>query len=198
MKRRDVLKLGARKAAEVALEVAGQAATLRADAWIRPPFAIDEPQFLAHCTRCDKCLEACSYGVLFKLSPDHGIAAAGTPAMNLLHRGCHMCQDWPCVSACEPAALVLPDAAEGAPVIPPKLAVATIDVRSCLPYLGPECGACVDSCPVEGALEWQGGLKPVVNQDLCTGCALCREACIVDPKAVGIAVFIADGTTAEA
>ncbi|HJM48234.1 MAG TPA: hypothetical protein QGF63_00140 [Alphaproteobacteria bacterium] len=199
MKRRDLLKLGAQKAAEVALEVAGQAATLRADGWIRPPFAVDEPLFLARCTRCDKCLEACGYDVLFKLRSGHGLTAAGTPAMNLLHRGCRLCPDWPCVSACEPAALALPAGAkENAPVVPPKLAVASIDERSCLPYLGPECGACADSCPVAGALQWPDGRKPVIDQDLCAGCALCREACIVDPKAVGIAVFIAAGESGEA
>ncbi len=198
MKRREVLKLGARKAAEIALEVAGQAATLRAEAWIRPPFALEEPQFLARCTRCDDCIDACDYDVLFKLSPDHGRAAAGTPAMNLLHRGCRMCLDWPCVSACQPAALAFADDTKDPPAVAPKMATVTIDRQLCLPYLGPECGACADSCPVEGALEWQGGLKPRVNQDLCAGCALCREACIVDPKAVGIAVFMADGATPEA
>jgi len=76
--------------------------------------------------------------------------------------------------------------------------VASIDERSCLPYLGPECGACADSCPVAGALQWPDGRKPVIDQDLCAGCALCREACIVDPKAVGIAVFIAAGESGEA
>ncbi|MDP6774258.1 MAG: hypothetical protein QGI63_08315, partial [Rhodospirillales bacterium] len=73
---------------------------------------------------------------------------------------------------------------------PVRLARVWIDTTTCLPYSGPECGACADSCPVEGALEWEGGVRPVVNDERCTGCALCREACIVDPKAIGVAAFI--------
>jgi ferredoxin len=67
-----------------------------------------------------------------------------------------------------------------------------IDTETCLPYLGPECGACADSCPVPGALRWEGGLRPVIDDEICTGCALCRQACILDPKAIGIAAFIPD------
>jgi NAD-dependent dihydropyrimidine dehydrogenase PreA subunit len=37
---------------------------------------------------------------------------------------------------------------------------------------------------VPGALRWTDGVRPVIDEDVCTGCALCREACILDPKAV--------------
>ena len=53
-------------------------------------------------------------------------------------------------------------------------------------YNGPECGACAHVCPVPGALSWEGGLRPVIDQSICTGCALCREACITNPKSVDI------------
>ena len=69
-----------------------------------PPFAVDELDFLLACTRCDKCIEACPHDVLFKLPARTGLQAAGTPAMDLLNRGCHLCRDWPCVAACEPDA----------------------------------------------------------------------------------------------
>ena len=87
--------------------------------------------------------------------------------------------------------------AEGAPLAPPKLAAVRIDTRTCLPYSGPECGACAHACPVPGALEWEDGIRPVVNDERCTGCALCREACIVEPKAIEVAAFIPDGEMAE-
>ncbi len=194
MKRRDFFRLGVRKAAEITAQVANQVAdarvSLRAEGWIRPPFAAGEPEFLARCTRCDNCIEACPHDVLFALPADSGHRAAGTPAMDLLKRGCLMCADWPCVSACEPDALRLPDPGEGLPPSPAKFAEVWIDTETCLPYLGPECGACADSCPVPGALGWEGGLKPVIDQETCTGCALCRQACILDPKAVKISAFI--------
>jgi ferredoxin-type protein NapG len=197
MKRRDFFKLGARKTAQVALQLVGETVARRADSWLRPPFAAEELKFLLACTRCDKCIEACPYDVLFKLPARLGPQVAGTPAMDLLNRGCHMCQDWPCVAACEPDALKLPEQGEGKLPAPGKLAVVQIDQKTCLPYSGPECGACADSCPVPGALVWEGGLRPVINQEICTGCALCREACIVDPKAVTVSAFIPEEETAE-
>ncbi len=67
----------------------------------------------------------------------------------------------------------------------PTLAIVTIDETRCLPYRGPECGACRDSCPVPDALTWEGS-RPRIDQEHCLGCALCREACVVEEKAVRI------------
>ena len=192
MERRDFFKLGARKTAEVAFRLAGEQAARRAHSWLRPPFAVDELGFLLGCTRCDKCIEACPHDVLFKLPARLGPAVAGTPAMDLLNRGCHICPDWPCVAACEPGVLRRPNAADGAPPASAKLARVRIDPQTCLPYSGPECGACAHACPVPGALEWEDGLRPVMNEESCPGCALCREACIMDPKAVEVAARVPD------
>lgn len=188
MERRDFFKLGARKAAHVAYKAAGARAANRARNWLRPPFALDELDFLIACTRCDECIEACPHDVLFPLPVRLGVQVAGTPAMDLLAKGCHMCDGWPCVEICEPGALVPPE--PEAPL--PKLASARIVTENCLPYSGPECGACAHACPVPGALAWDGGGRPTVNQDLCTGCALCREACIVEPKAIAITALAPD------
>ncbi len=196
MKRREFFRLGAQNTVRAALRLAADKAARRAESRIRPPFALEEPEFLLACTRCDKCIEACGYDVLFKLPAHHGLQAGGTPAMDLLNRGCHMCQDWPCVKACEPGALKLPALDRDAPGPPAKLARVGIDARVCLPYLGPECGACRDSCPIPGVLEWQGGIKPVIDEDSCTGCGLCREACITDPKAIEISALVPGKSTA--
>jgi ferredoxin-type protein NapG len=197
MKRRDFFKLGARKAAEIASHVASEKFAMQAESWLRPPFAKAELPFLLACTRCDKCIEACPHDVLFKLPARLGSRVEDTPALDLIKRGCHMCSDWPCVQACEPGALAFPNHDDGAPPAPVRLAQVWIDTTTCLPYLGPECGACADACPVEGALEWEGGIKPVVNGERCTGCALCREACILDPKAIKVAALVPDEETAE-
>lgn len=198
MKRRDFFRAGARKAAQITSRLVVEKIAWQADGWIRPPFAADELTFLLRCTRCDKCIEACPHGVLFNLPARLGPRVAGTPAMDLLKRGCRLCADWPCVGACEPDALRLPEHGEGTPPAPPRLARVRIDRNTCLPYSGPECGACADSCPVPGALEWEDGLRPVINEGICTGCALCREACIMDPKAIEIAAFVPHEATAEA
>ena len=105
-----------------------------------------------------------------------------------------LCEAWPCVSAGEPPALFCPqegkaeneedDAEEASaePRIFPKLAYAEINTIDCLPYRGPECGACEGSCPVPNALIWKG-TQPYIDMIHCVGCGLCRAACIADPSA---------------
>ena len=117
-----------------------------------------------------------------------------TPAMDLMNHGCHMCEDWPCVNACPKDVFVMPQAENGDEGAEPesdkghralpRISVVTINTKTCLPYNGPECGAC-KVCPVEGAMSWQME-RPVINGELCTGCALCREACIIEPKAINV------------
>ena len=193
MERRELFKWGLGKVADMAVKDVEQRVNANASRWIRPPYAIAELDFLLKCTRCDDCIDACPHDVLFPLSPKFGIEVASTPAMDLGNKGCHLCADWPCVTACKTGALMRPDPepaeeeTENTPKEPswPILARALIDTTKCLPYLGPECGACADSCPVPGALNWDGP-KPRIDHALCAGCAMCREVCIVEPKAVAI------------
>ena len=111
--------------------------------------------------------------------------AAATPALDLVNHGCHLCAEWPCVSACKPGALKLPEAKDGEAIPPPDLATVSVNTATCLAYLGPECGACASSCPVPGAMIWDQE-KPRINPETCTGCGMCREACIVEPKAIEV------------
>ncbi len=160
----------------------------RSSRWIRPPYALPELEFLIKCNGCGDCIRACPHDVVFPLSAKSGQPVETTPALDLLNRGCHMCEGWPCVSACETGALTHSEHSASAP----KLAQLAIDTETCLAYLGPECGACAHACPVPGALRWEGGIRPVIEADLCTGCALCREACIVEPKAISVSAHRGD------
>lgn len=182
MDRREFFKRSFKTAADTTVKKLDAHATQRAAHWIRPPYALGELEFLVACTRCSECIDACIYHVIFRLPARLGVQVAGTPAMDLLNKGCHMCDDWPCVSACEPGALVLTSEDTNSR---PTLARASINTTTCLPYLGPECGACESACPVEGAMEWID-FKPAITQAICTGCGLCREACITDPKSIDI------------
>lgn len=185
MDRRDFFRLGLDKAGQTAVRLVDESVSQRARRWLRPPFAQPELEFLLACTRCDKCVEACPHEVIFKLPARLGARVVGTPALDILNKGCHLCADWPCVKACEPDALKLPVTDDDEELPLPKLARAQINTSSCLPYLGPECGACKPACPVPGALVWDRE-KPRIDPELCTGCGLCREACVVEPKAVNI------------
>ena len=185
MNRRAFFQHALRKTGEAVVNHADTQAKERASHWIRPPFAKEELEFLLACTRCSDCFEACTYKVIFPLPAKLGAQVIGTPAMDLLNRSCQLCTDWPCVTACDADALRLPEVGEDEQPSLPRMAVAWIDTDRCLPYSGPECGACASSCPVPGALEWEME-KPRINMAECTGCAQCREACIVEPKAIGV------------
>jgi ferredoxin-type protein NapG len=190
MDRRGFFKNIAYKASEKPVGVIEPKVARRAANWIRPPYALDETDFLLACTRCDRCVEACPHQVIFKLSTRLGDLVATTPALDLLKKGCHQCEDWPCVNACEDKALVLPKlypeaGQDETEAELPKMALAEINTKTCLPYSDTECTACANSCPVLGALTWDMTL-PSINLLLCTGCGMCREACVADPKAVNI------------
>ena len=203
MDRRSFFTLGANKVAKAVTEHALDKSRKNAQGWIRPPYAIDELEFLLACTRCDKCVKACPHEIIFPLSTKLGVKVGSTPALDLLNKACYLCEDWPCVTACETGALAFPqinsdmeqnndsvltDAKEQ--VLKhnerslPVISRVSIDQDLCLPYSGPECGAC-RVCPVDGAMVWNME-KPDINQALCVGCGLCREACVVNPKAVKI------------
>ena len=200
MDRRNFFKNGFDKIAGSAIGVAESHAAKKAKHWIRPPYAKDELDFLLACTRCSACIDICPHNVIFPLPISRGAEVTLTPALDLLNKGCHLCEDWPCVSVCEPGALDLllknPKVDEPEPnqndidtpevEIPLlKLAIVSIDENICLPYLGPECGACKGICPIPDTLVFSAE-KPSINQASCVGCGLCREICIADPKAVTI------------
>ena len=114
MDRRAFFKLGLRKTARTAVKSADALVVKRASRWIRPPYALAELDFLLACTRCGNCIEACPHGVIFPLSARLGGQVAATPALDLLHKGCHLCEDWPCVVACDAGALKRPEVCERA------------------------------------------------------------------------------------
>lgn len=185
MDRREFFRRSFKKATDTAVQHVDEKVREKAQHWIRPPFAINEIEFILACTRCDACIEACPHQTIFPLASRLGAGVVNTPALDLLNKGCHLCEDWPCVNACEPNALVLPEVEQSATIEPPVIARAEIDTTTCLPFSGPECGACVPLCPVEGALVLERE-KPVIKHDICVGCGLCREACIIEPKAIKI------------
>ncbi len=192
--RRNFFRLGVQKAAKAAIGAAEGRIIQKASRYIRPPFAINEIDFLVKCTRCDSCIEACPHGTIFPLSTRLGIEVASTPALDLTNGACHLCEGWPCVVACKPEALKIPEKEvpddeieEEQYETPPQPHLAEVHINRdiCLPYMGPECGVCGSVCPVPGAIIWDL-TRPQIDMKLCTGCALCRQSCITEPKAIAI------------
>jgi ferredoxin-type protein NapG len=145
--------------------------------WLRPPGAVAEAEFLDRCTRCGDCLPACPYGSI-KTDP-----ANGYPIIFASESPCYLCNDFPCVAACETEALVplaaLPDVQMGLAVLNQTLCTADQGCRFCLA-----------KCPTE-ALSVVGfeDPYPVVDQEKCVGCGICEQVCSTVNDKVAIKVF---------
>lgn len=162
---------------------------------IRPPGALDEPDFMAACVRCGLCVRSCPFDTLklFELGQD---GAIGTPYFIARDIPCEMCPDIPCVAICPTGALDreltnIDDARMGLAVLS--------DEENCLNFLGLRCDVCYRVCPVIDkaiTLELQHNprsdrhamLLPTVHSDHCTGCGKCEKSCVL-PGEAAIKVF---------
>ena len=74
----------------------------------RPPGAVAESDFLDRCTRCNDCVEACPYAVIYKhFDPES--TKHETPIISPAIDPCRFCDDFPCIEACDTDALMYPD-----------------------------------------------------------------------------------------
>ncbi len=74
---------------------------------LRPPGALPEFAFLAACTRCDRCLQACPQAAILKAS-GRARLAVNTPYLDPRAMACFLCTGLPCIPACPAGALVWP------------------------------------------------------------------------------------------
>ncbi len=145
--------------------------------YLRPPGALPEVAFLAACTRCGDCLEACPAFAIRKAPADAGLAA-GTPYLDLGLVACIACRDMPCAKACPSGALTLPP--EGWAGY--RLAAVELVPERCVTFAGTSCRACADACPVgPRALAMDDNGHPVLKAEGCVGCGCCVRACITAP-----------------
>lgn len=144
---------------------------------LRPPGAIEEHAFLAGCTRCGDCATACPHDAIHP-APPRFREAAGTPTFDPIGSPCLMCESMPCIAACEPGVL-----SHAAGV---RMGTARIDPQVCLAHLGTGCTACVEQCPVPGAIALEGGRLPAIDEETCTGCGVCQHVCPAPHNAVAI------------
>ena len=132
--------------------------------WVRPPGAVQETDFLDRCTQCGDCIEACPHQVVKKLLKDE------TPAIFPAEGPCQLCEDLPCIAACETEALL--------PVSNLKMinmGIAVVSAALCT--AGNGCNACVSKCPMD-AISMDFSLFSVkVDPNRCVGCGLCQFIC---------------------
>jgi ferredoxin-type protein NapG len=154
-------------------------------ALIRPPGAISERHFLQACTRCDACIHACPKDAIRKAPKAMGFLVMGTPYIDPIKTPCVMCDDLPCIPACEDNAL-LPVQLEEV-----NMGYAILNKKNCKAYSNIFCQQCVIDCPVPGAIT-QKDMLPMIHKDVCTGCGVCARSChtVNSPTAIKIKPFM--------
>jgi len=178
---------------------------------LRPPGAIKEDDFTTACIKCGLCAEACQNretnidketglakeGTL-KMAKGGDHKLIGTPYFIPTQVPCFMCEDIPCVPVCPSGALdqlsVSNDKGE-LDINKASMGLAVVHKESCIAYWGIQCDACYRACPLLGdaiTIEMHRNertgkhtfMLPIVNDNACTGCGLCEQACVTEKPAI--------------
>lgn len=132
--------------------------------WLRPPGAVKEEIFLERCTGCGDCLEACPHDAIQQLTSNE------TPVIFPEVSPCQLCEDFPCIGACETDAL-LPLTGR----LQVNMGVAKVLAKMCT--AGNGCNACVSKCPTEAISMDFGSFRINVDDTVCVGCGVCQYIC---------------------
>lgn len=158
---------------------------------LRPPGALPEPDFLAVCIKCGKCVNDCPYDTL-KLAAAGGDLPIGTPYFTPRDIPCYLCPDIPCMKACPTGALspALKNINDS------RMGLAVIDIENCLSWRGLRCEICHRECPLKGKaislethprpISKHAMFYPIVHSDACTGCGICEKACPTEAPAIRV------------
>jgi ferredoxin-type protein NapG len=174
LSRRALLQLAGSTAVSGA--VLGLTAIGRAHNLVRPPGALEEPDFLASCSRCLRCLDACAPMAIIPAPAFSGLANLGTPVLET--NKCILCME--CIRTCPTGALgKIPkeDIFLGTAVILKDVCVAWLKTR--------RCKECEKACKPE-AVVMQENRFPVILAEKCNGCGICMRRCPTEPKSIYI------------
>jgi ferredoxin-type protein NapG len=138
------------------------------DGILRPPGALPEDGFLAHCIKCSRCISVCPLEALSPVLITESVLAAGTPKLDFRTGYCDLCMN--CVEVCPTPALEPVDKESV------RLGVAEIYRDECIAWVWRGCTRCYDVCPLR-AISIDDLKRPTVDAVLCNGCGLCENVC---------------------
>jgi len=165
---------------------------------LRPPGAVDEPDFLSRCIRCGECMKVCPNNSLHPTLTEAGLEGLWTPALvpriGYCEPSCVLCSEvcptgaiWQ-ITPKDKGWVVGVGARQNQPV---RLGTAFYDRGRCLPWaLATDCIVCEEWCPVSPkaiyveeaqVIDSAGNTKtvkqPRVDPGRCVGCGACEFAC---------------------
>ncbi|MGD0154854.1 MAG: 4Fe-4S dicluster domain-containing protein [Terracidiphilus sp.] len=168
---------------------------------LRPPGALDEPDFLARCIRCGECMKVCPNNALHPTLEEAGIEGLWSPTLvpriGYCEPSCVLCSEvcptgaiWQ-ITPKEKGWVVGVDGQSAAASQPVRLGTAFYDRGRCLPWaLATECIVCEEWCPVspkaiyveeaqvvDSAGKTKTLKQPRVDPSRCVGCGACEYAC---------------------
>ncbi|MDV2056745.1 ferredoxin-type protein NapF [Salmonella enterica] len=132
---------------------------------ILPPWARETTYFLAHCLRCDACIQACETNILQR-------GAGGYPSVDFKQGECSFC--YACAQSCTES-LFLPRHTRAWDLI------FTL-TENCLARQSVECHRCQDSCEpmaITFRPTLSGIYQPQLDPQACNGCGACVAICPV-------------------
>jgi polyferredoxin len=164
---------------------------------LRPPGALDEPEFLSRCIRCGECMKVCPNNALHPTLEEAGLEGLWSPTLvpriGYCESSCVLCSE-----VCPTGAIwrITPRekgwaVSVGAKSQPIRLGTAFYDRGRCLPWaMATECIVCEEWCPVSPkaiyvqeaqVVDAAGNTKtlkqPRVDPSRCVGCGACEYAC---------------------
>lgn len=150
--------------------------------WLRPPGAVQEDLFTERCTKCGDCIDACPHDAIEPLMVQK------TPGIYPGEAPCQLCEDLPCIHACEAEALIpLNNHFEV------RMGLAKVFQNVCT--AGNGCNACVAKCPTEAISMDFGAFLVVVDEGRCVGCGICQYICgtVNDRAAIRVVPYAVPG-----
>jgi len=164
---------------------------------LRPPGALDEPEFLSRCIRCGECMKVCPNNSLHPTLSEAGLEGLWTPTLvpriGYCEPSCVLCSE-----VCPTGAIWQITPQEKGWVVgvgrqsqPVRLGTAFYDRGRCLPWaMATDCIVCEEWCPVSPkaiyvqeaqVIDSAGNTKtlkqPRVDPSRCVGCGACEFAC---------------------